>query len=120
MKKLILILAIFLLPLQANAFEDYIIVSDNPVKSVYCEDKDIADILPFFTLDNNKNTLLLKSKKEGSTLLVIETTQGEAFINIEVKEEETDIPQLEGLHYFILDIPPEKQLKREKPVLRGI
>lgn len=120
MKKLILILSIILLPLQANAFEDYIIVSENPVKSVYCEDDEIADIVPFFTIDNIKSTLLLKSKKEGSTLLVIETTQGEAFLNIEVKDNETIIPQLEGLHYFILDIPPLKEQKREKPVLRGI
>lgn len=119
MKKLILILSILLLPLQANAFEDYIIVSDNPVKSVYCEDDEIAAILPFFTIDNSKNTLLLKSKKEGNTLLVIETTDGEAFINIEVKENETVMPKLEGLHYFILDIPPFKEQKREKPVLRG-
>ena len=119
MKKLLILLSIILLPLQANALEDYIIVSDNPVKSVYCEDDEIAAIIPFFTIDNSKNTLLLKSKKEGSTLLVIETTEGEAFLNIEVKENETVIPKLEGLHYFILDIPPIKEEKRIKPVLRG-
>ena len=120
MKKLILILSIILVPLHANAFEDYVIVSENPVKSVYCEDDEIAAIVPFFTIDNSKNTLLLKSKNEGNTLIVIETTEGEAFINIEVKENETIIPKLEGLHYFILDIPSTEPVKRNKPFLRGL
>lgn len=48
MKKLIWILSIILIPLQACAFEDYIFTSDSPVKSVSSSVKDIVSVDSFF------------------------------------------------------------------------
>lgn len=116
MKKLLILLIILICP-QVYAFEDYVIVSENPVKSIYCEDEEIVSVLPFFTIDNSKNTILLKSKKEGNTFIVIETTEGEKNINIQVQPQKTVLPELDGLTYFVLDKPLSNDI--EKPTLRG-
>lgn len=65
MKKLLVILSILLIPLQACAFEDYILTSDKPVISVSSSDESVISVLPFFTIDNNKDTIIVKAKKKG-------------------------------------------------------
>ena len=67
MKKILFILLIFLIP-QAQAFEDYLILSDSPVSSINWSDDDVISATPLFTIDNNKNTIILKAKKEGMTV----------------------------------------------------
>ena len=57
MRNLVLILSIILIPLKAYGFEDYIIVSDKPVELVSSDDREILDVSPFFTIDNNKNSI---------------------------------------------------------------
>lgn len=48
MKKCLLIASIIFIPLQALAFEDYIIVSEKPVHSVLSNDESIVSVVPFF------------------------------------------------------------------------
>lgn len=105
MKKILLILSIFLIPLQAQAFEDYIVVSDIRVNSVFSSDESIVSALPFFTIDNNKSSILLKMKKEGNAVVTIETIDGDKTLNITVGKDETVIQKIDGFNYFSLDIP---------------
>lgn len=105
MKNLLLILSIFLIPLQAQAFEDYIIVSEKPVNAVFSGDESIVSALPFFTIDNNKSSILLKMKKEGDAVVTIETIEGDKILNITVGKDETVIQKIDGFSYFSLDVP---------------
>ena len=128
MKKIILILnLIVFIQLQVMALEDCIIYSENPVKSVYSEDENILEIIPLYNIDNTKNTMILRPKSIGKTLIILETTDGEAFIDAEITEEKTILPELENLKYFVLDKPDIQNINtknnedvREKPILRGM
>lgn len=114
MKRILLLLTLIMLQLQAFSFEDYIIVSENPVNTVFSDDENIALILPLYNIDNSKNILFLKAKGTGKTIVTIETTEGEAYLDVEVTEDKTVIPQLDNLKYFSLDIPKIKSSANEE------
>lgn len=123
MKKIFLLInLIIFVQLQVFALEDCIIYSENPVKSVYSEDENVLEIIPLYNIDNTKNTMILRPKQAGKTLIIIETTDGEAYLDAEITEDKTILPELENLKYFVLDKPEIKKQEdiREKPVLRGM
>lgn len=114
MKKVLIIISILLIQLQAQAFEDYIVLSDLPVKHAYSKDESVFSVEPFYTIDNKKNTLVLKSKSEGKTTLVIENENADYSTEVTVTDKETIIQPMEGFSFFVLDIVD----KPEKPILR--
>ncbi len=117
MKKIIPILLILFSSLQAYGFEDYIIMSEKPVKNVYSKDENIVSVLPFLTIDNNKNTMIVKSKSEGSTEIVIETLDNTINIKIEVDEKETIFSENDEISIYALDFldePFKPTLREEK------
>ena len=103
MKKLLTAILILFCSLQAYAFEDYFIMSDKPVKNVYSKDENIVSVLPFFTIDNSKNTMILKSKSEGLTEIVIETEDETINIKVEVNEKDTTFSKNNGISVFSVD-----------------
>lgn len=105
MRNLVLILSIILIPLKAYGFEDYIIVSDKPVELVSSDDREILDVSPFFTIDNNKNSIFVKAKKEGKCRIFITTEDGINTIEAEIVPEKTFLSDSEGFTYFSLDKP---------------
>ena len=115
MKKIFLTLLIFLGALQAYGFEDYIILSDKKVDSVYSKDETIASVIPFYTIDNSKETLILKAKSEGNTQIVIETNNGNIAIDVEITDKKTVLSETEGITAFPIDFLSEP----EKLELRG-
>lgn len=105
MKKYLLILFIFIIQLQAYAFEDYIIVSDKPVESVSSGDKNVLEVFPFFTIGNEKNTILVKIKNAGKTDIFITTREGFDKINVNIDDKKTAFSKNDGFTYLPLDIP---------------
>ena len=103
MKKIILTLLILFSTLQAYGFEDYIIMSDKPVEKVYSKNETIASVVPFYTIDNKKNIMILKSKSEGNTEIVIESYGDIINITIDVNENETLFSEHDGITTFTLD-----------------
>ena len=102
MKKILFILLIFLIP-QAQAFEDYLILSDSPVSSINWSDDDVISATPLLTIDNNKNTIILEAKKEGMAILAIETLDGTAQIKVDVTSDKTRLQDVDGFTYYTLD-----------------
>lgn len=107
MKKLLLALIIFITPVKAYALQDYIIFSDKPVKSISVEDKRIIKLCPVQTIDNNKQTLILKALKEGKTSITIKTIETENVLNVKVKKDDTLIKDCKGFEFIPADVPPE-------------
>lgn len=105
MKKLLLILAIIFIPLQANALEDYLILSDKKVEDIFCTNENIVTISPLFTIENKKTELILKAKKQGQAVIIITTEDDEKVINVEITQNKTILSKVDGLKYFELDIP---------------
>ncbi len=117
--KRIVLTAIILLPLQANAFEDYLIISDNPVNSVYSSDEKVFTIRPIFTIDNNKNNIILIPKSAGNAQIVVNTKNGQAKIDVKISEDKTNLSVKDGFTYYPLDTPDEIQENVSPPKIRG-
>ena len=115
MRKIFLTLLIFLGALQAYGFEDYIILSDIKVDSVYSKNENIVSVIPFYTIDNSKGTLILKAKSEGNTQIFIETNSGNIILDVNVTDKKTVLSEADGITVFPIDFISEP----EKPVLRG-
>lgn len=103
MKKLFLLLSIFLISHQAYGFEDYVVISDNPVSSIVWSDDSVLEASPLLTIDNRKDTIIVKIKKEGQATLTIETSVGRRNIEVDVTPEKTVLSEVEGFSYFVLD-----------------
>ena len=118
MKKVLLTLLIMSSP--AFAFQDYLIISKQPVKSVSVSDPEILDITPLYTIDNQKKVLILNPKQIGKTKIKVTRFGSERYINVKVSDEKTDIKHRIGdFHCFILDTPPEKMEVLPPPVHKG-
>ncbi len=110
MKKLLLILSVIIfIPLQSFAFEDYIITSDKPVKSVSSSDESIISVLPFFTIDNRKDTIIVKAKREGNAEIKVVRDDKDIIINVKVTPEQTTFTCDDDFAYFPLDRPDDKK-----------
>ena len=119
MKKLILILSIILIPLQACAFEDYIFTSDSPVKSVSSSDESIVSVVPFFTIDNNKDTIIVKVKKEGNAQITVKLYDKDIVVKLQVTPDKTIFTNGDDFIFFPLDIPEEPVEILPPPDIRG-
>lgn len=108
MKKLLLTLLILSAPVQA--FENYMIISSSPVKSVTVENSKILDADPVFTIDNQKKIIVITPKSKGKTKINIDLFDNEKTIDIKIEKEKTIIKSLDGFNYFPVDIPPEEFL----------
>ncbi len=108
MKKVFILFIFLLIPKYAFAFQDYLIFSEFPVKSVVIKDGKYAEILPLQTIDNTKQTIIFRSLKEGKTSFVIKNFNDEAVtINADIKSDTTDFSKQRGIEYFPCDFPPE-------------
>lgn len=105
MKKFLVILSILLIPLQACAFEDYILTSDKPVISVSSSDESVISVLPFFTIDNNKDTIIVKAKKEGDATITIKRYDRNVVVKVRVTPEEIIFTSDDDIAFFPLDTP---------------
>ena len=107
MKRTLLLLIVFLIPVKAFAYRDYVLFSDSPVKSATVEDKSVLEAFPVQTIDNSKKTIILKSKKEGKTNIILITDNGKSYIEAVVKKDETDVKKIKGFDVKPFDFPPE-------------
>lgn len=119
MKKLILILSIILIPLQACAFEDYIFTSDSPVKSVSSSDESIVSVSPFFTIDNNKDTIIVKVKKEGNAEITVKLYDKDVVLKVQATPDKTIFTNGDDFVFFPLDTPDEPVEILPPPDIRG-
>ena len=103
MKKFLLIASIIFIPLQALAFEDYIIVSEKPVHSVLSNDESIVSVVPFFTIDNKKDTIIVKAKREGNAEITVVLDDKDIVLKVNVMPEVTTFKCPDELACFPLD-----------------
>ena len=108
MKKWLIIALIFLSTLQAQAFEDYIIVTKGKLTNIKIEDNTIVDVCPLITIMNNKNTLIVHPLKQGKTSFsVLKNGKEKIIFDVEVQENKTKIGEVKSFEILSLDNPPE-------------
>ena len=105
MKKILL--TILLMTSPALAFEDYMIISDEPVKSVSVQNTDILDAKVLFTKNNKKRFVIIAPKKVGETKIYFYTYNNFKIVDVQVDDDNTYMETPEGLTSYELDSPPE-------------
>lgn len=108
MKKLIL--TILLTTTPACAFEDYMIISNSPVKSVAVQNQEILDAKPVFTIDNKKKVIIITPKSNGKTKINIDLFDKKETLDVKIDTNKTTIKPHKGFNYFSVDIPPEEYI----------
>lgn len=107
MKKILSTILLLCTSLPAMAFEDLMIVSDEPVRKVFIQDSSIADVRPVFTISNEKKIILITPLKSGKTIIVVDTVAGAKSLELKVGRKNTTVSQQDGFTYFSMDMPPE-------------
>lgn len=121
MKKCLLTLLIFLVPLQAQAFEDCVITTNGKLTDISIEDNTIIDVCPLVTIMNNKNTLIVSPLKVGKTrFCVLKNNKDIIMFNVEVKENKTIIEDVKGFDILAIDVPFEEFVLDLPPIKKEI
>lgn len=105
MKKLLI--TILLMTSPAFAYENYMIISDVPIKSVYVENDKILDAKPVFTISNEKKILILTPKNTGKTKIFVDLNENSKILDVDVTKKITKIKPEKGFDYFAIDEPPK-------------
>ena len=108
MKKICLILSLLIMNTGAALSADYIVTSDKPVKAVYVRDEEILSAKPLYTLNNDKENIIITVKKDGKTAILVNRFDEEILLDVKVKNGELKIKDGAGFEYFPIDTPPEK------------
>lgn len=116
LKKILVIVSIFTLSLQANAFEDYIITTNGKLTDISIENNTIVNVYPLITIMNDKNTLMVTPLKLGKTrFCVLKNAKEKIMFNIEVLQNKTIIDNVDGFEIISLDLPQFEQLYLDEP-----
>ncbi len=121
MAKWLLIVLVFCITLQAQAFEDYIITTNGKLTDISIEDNTIVDVYPLITVMNEKNTLMVSPLKEGKTrFCVLKNNKHKVLFDIEVFKNRTKISNPEGFTLLAIDDPADEfPFLDEPPILKG-
>ena len=115
---LISIIFIFCITLQAQAFEDYIIINDGKLTDISIEDNTIINVYPLITIMNDKNTLILTPLKVGKTrFCVLKNNKQKIMFNVEVLENKTIVEEKEGFTILSIDDPTDEYPFLDMPPL---
>lgn len=90
---------------------DYLILTEKVVQTFNVSDTDIATLSPFFTLFNEKNSLLLHPQKTGKTDFSIFLRDSIANFKLVVSDKKSNIDdkpiQIGDFEIMLLDTPPD-------------
>lgn len=122
MNKFLTIIFVLCFSLQAQAFEDYIIMTNGKLTDISIENNKIVDVYPLITIMNEKNTLMVSPLQVGKTrVCVLKNNKEKIMFHIEVEENKTTIKEVEGFEILSLDSPNEEDfILDEPPMLKEV
>lgn len=103
--KLFCVLFILALAMPVYAFEDYVMISNYPIRYVNVQDDEILTIRPVSTIDNEKKLLILTPKKAGKTKINVFAGEEVQTIKVKITESTTEIEHVDGFAYYVIDKP---------------
>ena len=107
MIKRLIIFFICYLTLQANAFEDLILSSNEKMTDIKIENNQIINIHYLTTILNEKDTIFINPINIGETSFSLIKANEKYTFNVKVDEDETFINNIEGFEIVSLDTPPQ-------------
>lgn len=101
----------------AFAYENYMIISKLPVKSISVKNQEILSVKPVFTIDNSKKNIILQPVTQGKTQLEIDLYNAIVHIDVKVEKDKTYIKKHDGFNYFVIDSPPKPHPILDPPLM---
>lgn len=106
MKRFIFIMFSLLLFSSVQAAENYIMLTDFPVKKVVVRDDDVLSAASVYTIDNEKRQTILTPKVEnGETILFLLLKDKEDKIGVKIENGVLKLDKKRGVKLFELDLP---------------
>lgn len=100
-----LLLTMFI-ALPSFCAENYIMLTDFPVKKVVVRDDDILSAASVYTIDNEKRQTILTPKvQNGETILFLLLSEKEDKIGVKIENGVLKLDKKRGVKLFELDLP---------------
>ena len=106
MKKILLTILFLVSPVYA--FENYMLISNVPVKSVSVAESEILEAKTLYTIDNMKKIIVVTPKKEGKTSININLYNANKKIDVKISNKVTKFYNTDGFTLFEMDSPPSE------------
>lgn len=101
---------VLFLPNPVQAYENCVIYADGKLTDISVEQNDVVDICPLFTVMNEKNTLLVRPLKEGTTrFCVLKDGKDKVMFNVRITGDSTVIDDVDGFEILTIDSPPDTE-----------
>ena len=121
MKKIVLLICFLLgISLNANALENYILLSDNEISEITAKQDGIIDVSNVVTLTEGTSIATIKCIKEGRSEFQIKNGDKVSNFTVNVTNKNTKISENKGYHIVTLDIPPELPPFDFPPILKEV
>lgn len=119
MNKLLTIIFLLFLTLQAQAFEECIVTTKGKLTDIKIEDNTILNVYPLITIMNDKNTLMISPLKEGKTSFSVLKNNKERFeFNVEITKDQTYIKEVKGFEILTIDEPKTNEFELDEPPIK--
>ena len=101
-----LVLLTMLMALPSFCAENYIMLTDFPIKKVVVRDDEILSASSIFTIDNEKRQTILTPKVEnGETILFFLLPNKEDKVGVKIQNGVLSLEKKRGVKIFTLDLP---------------
>ncbi|MBQ6515771.1 hypothetical protein IJI31_01175 [bacterium] len=121
MKKIVILICCLLgISLNANAMENYILLSDNEISEITTNKDGIVDVSNVVTLTEGTSVAIIKCLKEGRSEFQVKNGDKVSNFAVNVTKKNAKISNNSGYHIVTLDCPPELPSFDLPPVLKEV
>ncbi len=106
MKISLVVLLLAFVGIPTFAVENYIMLTDFPVRKIVVRDDDVLSANSVYTLDNEKRQTILTPKvQNGETRLFLLLSDKEKTIDVKIQDGKLLINEKRGIKVYELDVP---------------
>ncbi len=106
MKSFLAVVVMLALSQPVLALENYIMLTDFPVRKVVVRDDDVLSAASVYTLDNEKRqTILTPTIQDGETILFLLLPDNEIKIDVKIEGGKLTLGKKRGVRLYELDLP---------------
>jgi len=121
MKKIVLLICCLIgFSLNANAMDNYILLSDNDITEISTNKDGIVDVSSVITLEEGHSVAIIKCLKEGHSEFQIKNGDNVDNFTVNVGKKNAKISNNKGYQIVTLDCPPELPAFDLPPVLKEV
>ena len=120
MKKIALLICMLLFSVNANAMDNYLLLSDEEISEISTKNDGIVDVSNVVTLSEGNAVAVIKCLKEGHSEFQIKNGDKVNNFTVNITKKNSKISNNSGYHIVTLDLPPELPFFDKPPMLKEV